>query len=71
MLYLGNGQRQAASALGPVVETVPGTGVPRLGSAHIAVGPDGSLYMAEHQSRVTRLYPGRDPRRHRRRRTRV
>jgi RHS repeat-associated protein len=57
MLYLGNGQRQAAGALGPVIDTVPGTGVPKTGSAHIAVGPDGSLYMAEQQSGVTRLYP--------------
>ena len=57
MLYLGNGQRQAAGAFGPVIDTVEGTGVPKTGSAHIAVGPDGSLYMAEDQRSVTRLYP--------------
>jgi RHS repeat-associated protein len=57
MLYLGNGQRQAAGAFGPIVDTVPGTGAPKLGGAHIAVGPDGSLYMAENPSRVTRLDP--------------
>jgi RHS repeat-associated protein len=57
-LYLGNGQRQTASALGPVIDTVPGTANP--GSAHIAVGPDGSLYMAEQGQQphvVTRLSP--------------
>jgi RHS repeat-associated protein len=57
MLYLGNGQRQAGGAFGPVIDTVAGTGVPKTGSAHIAIGPDGSLYTAEEQRSVTRLYP--------------
>ncbi len=57
MLYLGNGQRQAAGALGAVIGAVPGIIATKSGSAHLAVGPDGSLYTAENATRVTRLMP--------------
>ena len=57
MLYLGNGRRQAAGALGAVIDAVPGIVATKSGSAHLAVGPDGSLYTAENATRVMRLLP--------------
>jgi RHS repeat-associated protein len=71
VLYLGNGQRRAAQALGPVISTVAGTGyigyngdgIPatqaRLyGPSGVAVGPDGSLYLSESSTgRIRRVRP--------------
>ena len=70
VLYLGNGQRMGADALGNVINTIAGNGVqgfsgdggPATKAAlllptGVAVGPDGSIYIAETSSRIRRVGP--------------
>jgi sugar lactone lactonase YvrE len=68
LLYLGNGERRAASAMDPVVTTVAGNGTPGTSgdgglataaqimlTASLTAAPDGSLYIADSSHRIRRV----------------
>lgn len=57
MLYQGDGGRHEATAFGPVVDTVAGSGATAQSRGYMTTGPDGSLYMVENFSRIVRRYP--------------
>jgi len=67
VLYLGNGARRSTNALGAPITTVAGGGSggdggPATGASvdypnAVAVGPDGSLYISDHNSKIRRVGP--------------
>ena len=67
VLYLGNGARRSTNALGAPITTVAGGGSGGDGGPAtaasvdypnaVAVGPDGSLYVSDHNSKIRRVGP--------------